>query len=287
MNQINNEPNDIRSLSIEEIFKLSFELNSALKIVAISCVIGLVIGILFFATTPARYEATTIISLAQTIDPDEGSINIIPQKARSIQDRSLLIIKLNNENLTPEILSQCIDIEKTKSTHKVSDYFSITPFVETNYHIKIKYFNSNSLNSATICLKAFSDYLINIQKSVKETFISKLEKNLEINNNELKKINNNYYAKLDILRKENFSFLSNLEVMYKLENRLLFIKNSINFTKENDPKYFVEPVATKSPATNNRANKILGGLFGGALIGVLIIFCRMAIYVLKNTRKDT
>ena len=280
MNKIKNELNEVQSLGNPEVNVLIFELKSALRIVSISCAIGLIIGILAFIKTPDRYEATAILSLAQTLDLKENNIF----RSVGIQNTSLLILKLRDEIPTSEILGECVDQNQSKSAYKISDLFSIAPVKEADYLIQVKNF-INSPNDGTRCLESFIDYLINKQYDLQKNYISKLEKMKEFKYDELKELQENNFGKeADMSNKYSFVLL-NLESKYIKIAEITQIKNSLNYINENGPKYFTKPIILKSPPTNNRANKILGGFFGGALLGILIVFGRKAVYRFIKTEK--
>jgi len=280
LNQVENKLDGIQPLADEGLIKFFFSIKKGWETVIIACAFGFSVGIAIFALTPARYDAIAIVGFAQALDYNDAEASTLNPKGIGIQNSAFIIEKLKLEPLSLEIVRACTnkggenhDLEK----YKTPDFFTISQANELGSYIRVKTYG-DSKKQALGCLEIFVAHLIDWQNSVRKSYISELEQQLvEISSNKLKKSSYGALTKENNIEERLIYYISYYEQLQRESRKIAALKKGISFSTKNEPNLLGAITVSKSLALNSGINKIIGGFFGGLLLGLLIVFGRKAI----------
>jgi capsular polysaccharide biosynthesis protein len=274
-NQSSNAPlNQEEEISLLDILLF---LKRSYKLIAFIGILGVTASFGYLLSTPKQYQASAQIQMAQ-IGAANNNINLL---GVNIEEPALLIARLSSPtSYTAEITKAC-GIDSAKDAQAIlsqSVKLTIPKSVANVVDLKII---GASPEASINCAQAVFDLVKTTQAQIIKPYIVEAKAKLLDNQERLAKAQ-------DLVMKADKSgsamgaaYLSTRDEIRFLLDEITALKNVVVSSDDRATRLVAPIYASNDPIAPKKRNVLLGGLFGGVFLGLMIAFGRQLIPNIK------
>lgn len=255
------------------------------KLIAVAGLLGVACSMIYLAITPSQYQASAQIQMAQ-IGASSNKNNLNPSGV-NVEEPGLLIARLSTPtSFTPEAITAC-GLEGVKDANSVlakSIKLSLPKGVANVVDLKT---TGQTPQGAAQCATAIFDLIKNTQAQIVKPYSEEASVKLADSEERLAR------AKDLVLRADKSgsgmgaAYLSTRDEISYLLDEIAALKNML-VNNQNRITRLVAPIyASDNPVAPKKPIVLLGGLFGGIFVGLLIAIGRQVAPKLKEQLSRT
>jgi len=244
-------------------------LRGSWRIILISGVLGLAVTGTYIVITPNRYEATTLIQMAQ-IDAN-GRLNPL---GVNVEEPGLLIARMNIPTSYDTKTSEACGSERklglTGSTVRLAQVKGVASLIE----LKI---NSSSKESATHCSQAVFELIQKSQYLISQTYINEAKTKLAEYNNRLQDLRSLVVESDKASAAMITAYLSAREEIKFFSDEIIRLNNFIVASNARHAKLISPVHVSDHPVSPRKTIILMAGILGGISLGFLLAILRKVI----------
>jgi len=242
------------------------------KLITVFGVLGLFVSGIYGLLKPVQYEASFQIKIAQyisnlNIQPLTNIVNIEP------------LTELENQLKIPtvysgEVLQKCGMSEGSVDGPFMNGRYNVSVINGVNA-IEIK-LRSNKPESARSCANSLQNNIIAMQQAMTDDLLKIKQKQLEQSQKSFEEIEG-HFNHIKQGEMTGFAFLTSLDEMNSLRDRMDRLNDEIFFAKSHPAKLIAPIYVSSQPVSRKTPIIILGGIFAGMLLGIFFASLRIAV----------
>jgi len=248
-------------------------LNSAYKTILIFGVFGITVAIAYLVITPKQYEATALIAMAKISDANNNNNPLVV----NIEEPALLISRMGiPTSYTAQEIVVCGFEGKPDSAAALAKAIKISPVKGVPNMVELKTFG-DSPQSAKDCAQAITDLIKTTQAQILIPYIEEAKVKLADDEDRLNRAKD-LVSKADKAGSAAGStYLATRDEIGYLLDEITSLKNVVT-TKQQRVARLIAPIyASELPISPKKRVILVGGLFGGLFLGLLITLGRRMI----------
>ena len=254
-------------------------LKGGWKAIAIFGLAGIVLSVAYLAITPKLYEASAQVIMAQIGGVNNN--NNINSLGINVEEPALLIARLSSPtSFTPQVIGACSLSDQVNAGLVLSKLIKLSPAKGVTNVVDIKTIGQTP-ESSKECMQAIFDLIKTTQSEIIAPYIEEAKVKLADDEVRLAKAKDlvSKADKSDLAM--GINYLSTRDEIRYLLGEIGALKNVVS-SNQNRLTRLVSPIYVSDiPIYPNKRIVLAVGLFGGLLLGILIVLCRVMVVDIK------
>lgn len=257
-------------------------LKGGWKAIAIFGLAGIVLSVAYLAITPKLYEASAQVIMAQIGGVNNNNNNNnINSLGINVEEPALLIARLSSPtSFTPQVIGACSLSDQVNAGLVLSKLIKLSPAKGVTNVVDIKTIGQTP-ESSKECMQAIFDLIKTTQSEIIAPYIEEAKVKLADDEVRLAKAKDlvSKADKSDLAM--GINYLSTRDEIRYLLGEIGALKNVVS-SNQNRLTRLVSPIYVSDiPIYPNKRIVLAVGLFGGLLLGILIVLCRVMVVDIK------
>jgi len=236
------------------------------KLITVFGLLGLFVSGIYGLLKPVQYEASFQIKIAQYI----SNLNVVNIEPLPELEDQLKIPTVYSD----EVLQKCGMSEGSVDGPFMNGRYKVSVIDGVNA-IQIK-LRSNKPESARSCANSLQNNIIALQQAMTDDLLNRKQKQLERTQKSFEEIEGRFNH-IKQGEKTGFAFLTSLNEMNSLRDRIDRLNDEIFFAKSHSAKLIAPIYVSSKPVSRKTPIIILGGIFAGILLGIFFASLRIVL----------